>query len=1307
MTAKGPTWIWYGILGLGLILAMGLTALYAYLPADGATGDMQSLTSEGFRVQWLIENRPGGLQVGDIIVSTQGYSLEEWLEGQAGRVNWHAGDTVEYVVIRNASLMPIELRLAPLSIRSVFSHWASQSLGSMAFIILGAYVFLHRSYLVEARIFMLFFMAVGLQIWGDAYNIQYSTIPQQWPFWLQHLYEFTTFHIAVSAINYLVLIFPLRHPSLEKWPRRVPALIFLLPFTMLFVVFVGSKGMISALRNVTSTSWLIAIIQIFLTIMFGIRSAVVARDPVKRAQTRWLLFCAALETAILIPGYVIPLLLGISPPLPHALTNTIIALVPLFIVIIIFQLGLFNIQIVVIKTIEYGIVTILLTGIYLVVVRLATILVPFVLHRQEDTLVVFIATITIALLFNPLRYRIQGIIDGLFYKTKLDYHRIQTEFSHHLVTSVKPDQIRDLLTKDLPNLLQISSASLIVFDPYSHEYYGNIDAPAHETSDSIQEIVKYLRKSPKPILRLQPPRSFPKTARDYMAANQFELTIPLLMGDEIIGLYNLGGKMSNDGYNRDEITLLQLLGQQATIAIENSRLIQEKEHQSELLAGLHQAAVAVSSSLDTDELLEILISQFGKIINVSRAYICDINLETAQSTVLAEWASATAPDQTSDLGTVYNMKDYPRVYQSIRTFEPFVIKENDPNALKADFKCSKKYGINACLIIPFVVQKRLIGFMELWESRWGRIFTDEDIRICQTLAADAAAALERARLFETERKQRRLAEAIQGAAATINSALELDLVLDSIFAQVEKVIKGDTINIMLVTENIAQIIRGHGYKDKAHLNTVQQYRIHIKDFPTLRKMAATGRALVIPDTSIDPLWTHMEDWQKPQSFIGAPICLSGKTIGFLNVNGNQPHQFSMDDALWLETFANTAAAALERARLFEAERTQRKLAEALQEAASVVSSSLELDVVLDHILDQIRLVVSGDTFNIMMVENEVATFVRWQGYSEQEINHLILNFSMPVAEFGTFQEMIESGKALLISDTHQSSIWKTQPGWEWQRSYVGAPVFIHGKIAGFINVDGEQTNMFDEDDAKYLEVFAYHAATAIQNARLFERIRESLAEKEILLKEIHHRVKNNLQIITSLLSLQSYKIESQYVRSTFMESQNRVQAMALVHDKLYRSKNISKINFGEYIQDLTHYLHGAYRTQHQTVDLMIKVEHLALEIDVAIPCGLILNELISNAFKHSFPITDKLKSKQEKYFIRVELETTPSGHICLKVSNNGILAPEGLNIETPESLGLQLVRSLVNQLLGNFELNITDETIFTVTFPISKNPQEP
>ena len=205
-----------------------------------------------------------------------------------------------------------------------------------------------------------------------------------------------------------------------------------------------------------------------------------------------------------------------------------------------------------------------------------------------------------------------------------------------------------------------------------------------------------------------------------------------------------------------------------------------------------------------------------------------------------------------------------------------------------------------------------------------------------------------------------------------------------------------------------------------------------------------------------------------------------------------------------------------------------------------------------------------------------------------------------------------------------------------------------------------------------------------------EQIKSSLQEKEVLLHEIHHRVKNNMQVISSLLNLQEREIGDERLNEIFENCRNRISAMALVHDNLYRSNDLANINFSEYISSLASTLFQTYRTTGR-IALKMDLEDISLSIDSAIPCGLILNELISNSLKHAFP-------GDREGEIRIDLCSDSDDNITLIVSNNGVEFPADLDFRNTESLGLQLVNILTQQLDGTIELDRSSGTAFKIRF---------
>jgi PAS domain S-box-containing protein len=202
----------------------------------------------------------------------------------------------------------------------------------------------------------------------------------------------------------------------------------------------------------------------------------------------------------------------------------------------------------------------------------------------------------------------------------------------------------------------------------------------------------------------------------------------------------------------------------------------------------------------------------------------------------------------------------------------------------------------------------------------------------------------------------------------------------------------------------------------------------------------------------------------------------------------------------------------------------------------------------------------------------------------------------------------------------------------------------------------------------------------------------TLEKREVLLQEVHHRVKNNLQVISSLINMQVRSLGDDASRDALHECQRRVQAMALIHEKLYQSKDYARVPFSEHARSLADSVFHATGVSPEGVSLDLDIQDVALAVDTAIPCGLILNELITNALKHAFP-------DGRCGTIRVELARTPGGEVRLAVGDNGVGLPPGVSVHDSPSLGLHLVRMLARQLDARLEVEATRGTCFRLTIP--------
>jgi len=206
-----------------------------------------------------------------------------------------------------------------------------------------------------------------------------------------------------------------------------------------------------------------------------------------------------------------------------------------------------------------------------------------------------------------------------------------------------------------------------------------------------------------------------------------------------------------------------------------------------------------------------------------------------------------------------------------------------------------------------------------------------------------------------------------------------------------------------------------------------------------------------------------------------------------------------------------------------------------------------------------------------------------------------------------------------------------------------------------------------------------------------DQIKASLEEKEVLLREIHHRAKNNLQIISSLLNLQSRYIKDKQVLHVFKESRDRIRSMTLVHEKLYQSRELGRIDFAEYVRSLAASLFHSYQVNSDLVTLKTNIDGAFLDIETAIPCGLIVHELVSNSLKYAF-----LEGRQGK--VHIDLHSDKESKLTLVIGDNGVGFPKDLDFRNRKSLGLRLVCILVDQLRGSIELDRSSGTEFKITF---------
>lgn len=408
--------------------------------------------------------------------------------------------------------------------------------------------------------------------------------------------------------------------------------------------------------------------------------------------------------------------------------------------------------------------------------------------------------------------------------------------------------------------------------------------------------------------------------------------------------------------------------------------------------------------------------------------------------------------------------------------------------------------------------------------------------------------------------------------------------------------------------------------------------------------------------------------------------------------------------------------------------TKTRYEELINTISQVIHKSINSKDILEDTADAIiNYVDPVDMVSIYLVENDIAIIKVHRGAPNwyiEKVGHI------PKGRGFTWKT-IENGKLNYSADVDKDDVIGAAGILLGIKSYISIPIKLDELTIGVINVTSFKKNAFNSEDLSMFNMIANQVSMAIKNAkqadelqythnilelRVKERtlellksnallreeiekriraekeIKKSLQEKELLLKELQHRVKNNLQVIVSMLDLQTNYINDKVVSEMFVEAQKRVKSMALVHEHMYQSEVLTDLDFNQYIENLTNYLFKIYGYNSELIGVNIEIKENNIKFNKAILLGLIINEIVSNSLKYAFP------NSNQKGIINIRL--VPDGDQCiLTAADNGIGLPKNFRLRQTKTLGLQLVLALTKQLRGNITIYRKKGTRINIKFP--------
>ncbi len=374
-------------------------------------------------------------------------------------------------------------------------------------------------------------------------------------------------------------------------------------------------------------------------------------------------------------------------------------------------------------------------------------------------------------------------------------------------------------------------------------------------------------------------------------------------------------------------------------------------------------------------------------------------------------------------------------------------------------------------------------------------------------------------------------------------------------------------------------------------------------------------------------------------------------------------------------------------------------------ASQAISGELDLKKLLYTLLNVI-MENAGAQRAVLLLEKDGKLSIEAEGSTEKEVFTVLQSIppesNDPGLPLSVINYTSRTHKNVVLNNAGDYGLFQTDPYISSQqpKSMLCTPVLSKGRLTGVLYLENNLTTAaFTPDKLQLLNIISTQAAISVKNALLFSKVenskaqlKASLKEKETLLQEIHHRVKNNMQVIISLLRLQSRKIKDVKNTKILEESQDRIKSMALVHERLYQFGNLSKVDMSGYLKKLINGLFRSYGVNTDRIAVKFEIEDISFGLDIAIPFGLIVNELVSNSLKYAFP-----RGKEGE--IKITLSAINNEKVVLVVRDNGIGIGEDIDFRHSESLGLELVTILVeDQLDGDIELNRTGGTTFRIRF---------
>jgi PAS domain S-box-containing protein len=718
---------------------------------------------------------------------------------------------------------------------------------------------------------------------------------------------------------------------------------------------------------------------------------------------------------------------------------------------------------------------------------------------------------------------------------------------------------------------------------------------------------------------------------------------------------------------------------------------------AESTAALAEIGRTVSASLDINDVYNRLGEVIAQLIPYDHLSMSLINVEKGIAS--PQWllgARSPGRDPGVELPLAGTLAG-----EAVRMRSPVLIEIDSEAELGRRFPLATPAfhaGMRSFIVVPLIDHDVVIGALQIRSSEKG-VYSQRHLDLAERISNQIAGAIANAQLYV---EHQRLAEenaVMAEIGRTISSSLNIGDVLQMLGEQIKKLIPFDRFSLNLVDYEIQTTspmwsmgtpIPGRGTSDQIPISGSLSGEVVLTGSPVMVDVETEAEV----ESRFPLLIPAFEAGLR--SFLSVPLTHRSHIIGVMQLRTKEHGVYSQRHLELAERISNQIAGAIANSQLYVEHQRLAEENTVMAEIGRIVGSSLDSSGVYERPYEEMRKLVPFDRISTSLADLERGTltnnYVLGTDIAERRAGRVF-----PIAN--TFAgSSIVSGSNHVCHPADEDDLTGPQNTLRYAfrtglRSMLTVRLVSSGTTVGVLHLQSVKPNAYTSEVVEIVERIAALIAPSLENGRLYDEQNKSLKEKEVLLQEINHRVKNNLQIISSLLNLQSRDIKDEQVLRAFQTGQDRIGAMAMVHEKLYQSEDLARIDFGDYIRSLAANLISSYGLGSRDIDLKIDVENILLGVDTAIPCGVIVNELVANSLKHAFP--GDRSGEIDVSFHEVD------GQYTMVFRDNGVGMSEDLDFNRPSSLGLTIVNALTGQLRGAIVLGRNGGGCeVSITFPV-------